>query len=111
MKPDLTLIPMFKSLGDETRLQIVTFLGQEGPLRVSDLAVRFDMSLNAVSRHIKLLEAAGLVSRQISGREHLIALDPRALNIIAEWLQQSQNLWQQRLERLETLITNPDGKD
>ena len=95
---------LFKALGDDTRLKIVTFLGQEGALRVSSLAARFDMSLNAVSKHIKYLESAGIVKRRVEGRDHFIELESAALDVIDAWIATSRNLWRQRLEHLENLL-------
>ncbi len=101
---DQALIVVFKALGDPGRLRIVTLLGQQGVTRVTDLAAQFDMSLNAVSKHIKVLEKADIVKRQVTGREHLIALKPTFHLIIQDWLKRSQNLWQQRLDQLEQIF-------
>ena len=68
-----SLSEVLKAASDPNRRKILTILVQEGPLRVTDLAHRFEMSLNAVSKHIKVLEKAGLVSRRTEWREHLIA--------------------------------------
>ncbi|WP_309664781.1 metalloregulator ArsR/SmtB family transcription factor [Tabrizicola sp.] len=69
--PDqLTLI--LKAASDPTRRAILTHLAQEGPARVTEIAARFVISLNAVSKHIMVLERAGLVSRKTHWREHLI---------------------------------------
>ena len=63
---------ILKAASDPTRRAILTHLAQEGPTRVTEIAQRFDMSLNAVSKHIMVLERAGLVSRRTQWREHLI---------------------------------------
>src|SRR5881398_520546 len=70
-----TLDVTFAALSDPTRGEIVQRLAK-GAVRVTDLAEPFDMSLNAVSKHVKVLERAGLVRRTRAGREHQIALDP-----------------------------------
>ena len=66
----LTLI--LKAASDPTRRAILTHLAQEGPTRVTEIAMRFDTSLNAVSKHIMVLERAGLTRRRTIWREHLI---------------------------------------
>src|SRR5256885_633271 len=74
----------FAALSDPTRREIVHQLAK-GAARVTDLAEPFDMSFNAVSKHVKVLERAGLVRRTRAGREHRIALDPEPIRRIAGW--------------------------
>ena len=69
---DDDLSRVLKAAGDTTRRRILTLLVQEGALRVTALAAHFDMSLNSVSKHIKVLEEAGLVTRKTAGREEVI---------------------------------------
>ena len=69
---DEALSKILKAAGDTTRRKILTLLVQEGALRLTAVAVHFDMSLNSVSKHIKVLEEAGLVTRRTVGREHLL---------------------------------------
>ena len=72
---DEKLSRILKAAGDTSRRRILTMLVQEGPLRVTELAAHFDISLNSVSKHIKVLEEAGLVTRRTVGRDHHIAAD------------------------------------
>src|SRR3954452_23525220 len=65
---------VYSALADGSRRTIVWRLAAEGELKVTDLARPFDMSLNAVSKHIKVLEHAGLVRRRVSGRDHWLSL-------------------------------------
>jgi DNA-binding transcriptional ArsR family regulator len=74
---------------------------KRGPLRVTEIAAPFDLSLNAVSKHLKMLEAAGLVRRERLGREHLIHLRPEALRTVADWVQGYEAHWNHQLDRLE----------
>jgi DNA-binding transcriptional ArsR family regulator len=74
---------------------------KRGPQRVTELAAPFDLSLNAVSKHLKVLEAAGLVRRQQQGREHLIHLNAAALRRVADWAQGYEAEWSLQLDRLE----------
>lgn len=87
-----------------TRRSILTTLVQEGPTRVTDLAEHYAMSLNAVSKHIKVLESAGLVSRKKYGREHLIEANLEPVTAIDKWFQELRSIWEIRLERLENLL-------
>lgn len=90
-----------KAAGDPTRRAILTHLAQEGPARVTDIAARFDMSLNAVSKHIMVLERAGLVSRRTKWREHLIEVNLAPLQQAFSWFQDLRSIWELRLDALE----------
>lgn len=105
-----SLTELLKAASDPTRRDILTLLAQEGPLRVTEIAARFDISLNAVSRHIMVLENAGLVSRRTLWREHLIELRTEPLAQIDHWFTQLKSIWALRLEKLDQLLTkgNPD---
>ena len=99
---------ILKAAGDTTRRQILTLLVQEGALRVTALAAHFDMSLNAVSKHIKVLEEAGLVTRRTLGREHLIAAELEPLRLTESWFGQLKSIWDLRLAALETILVSRD---
>jgi len=104
------LSAILKAASDPTRRRVLTLLVQEGPMRVTDLAAHFEMSLNAVSKHIKVLEAAGLVSRMTQWREHVIAAELAPLTEIDRWFRDLRWVWEMRLEKLDKLLTeeNPD---
>ena len=89
----------FAALSDPTRRRIVAKLTR-GEIRVTDLALPFDMSLNAVSKHIKVLEGAGLVRRTRVGREHYLRLRAQPLREVARWTSQYERFWTQRLDAL-----------
>ncbi len=91
------------ALADPTRRAILHTL-VAGAARITDLAAPFDMSLNAVSKHIKILERAGLVRRSVQGREHRVALDPEPLEAVAAWIAAQRAFWNTRLDRLESLL-------
>lgn len=103
-KEQKQLSKILKVTSNVTRRSILTTLAQEGPTRVTDLAEHYAMSLNAVSKHIKVLESAGLVSRQKFGREHLIEANLEPVTIIDKWFQNLRSIWEIRLERLERLL-------
>ena len=104
-RSDSPLTEILKAASDPTRRGILTLLAQHGPTRVTELAARFDMSLNAVSKHIKVLEAAGLVSRRTLWREHLIEARMEPLAAIDHWFTQLRSIWELRLEALDKLLT------
>ncbi|MGV6847211.1 MAG: ArsR/SmtB family transcription factor [Marinibacterium sp.] len=103
-KAEDPLSAVLKAACDPTRRDILTLLAQHGPLRVTDIARRFDTSLNSVSKHIKVLEKAGLVSRRSEWREHLIELDPAPLSSIDAWFADLRSIWALRLSALDAAL-------
>ena len=91
------------ALADPTRRAIFARL-VNGEARVTEIAAPFDMSLNAVSKHIKILERADLVQRRREGREHFLACNPKPLKAAAAWIEQQRMAWAGRLDRLEELM-------
>ncbi|NKB51843.1 MAG: metalloregulator ArsR/SmtB family transcription factor [Rhizobiaceae bacterium] len=102
---------VLKAVSDPTRRSILTQLVQEGHIRVTDIAAYFDMSLNSVSKHIKVLEAAGLVSRQTMGRTHLISANMEPVSLIDEWFTQLRSVWDIRLEKLDSVLTEKNQNE
>lgn len=100
---------IWNALSDPTRRAILERLTR-GPERVTDLAAPFDMSLNAVSKHIKVLEAAQLVRRTRHGRDHTLALDPKPLREVARWATDLEQFWSSRLDRIERYFEEKKGK-
>lgn len=101
---DQTLI----ALADPTRRAILQKLS-EGEARVTELAAPFDISLNSVSKHIRILERANLVRRRKNGREHILTLAPGPMDEAAEWIENHRNLWTARLSELEKLLAASEG--
>lgn len=91
---------VFAAVADATRRSILERL-REGPLTVSELAAPYRMSLNAVSKHIKTLEGAGLVRREIRGREHSCRLQAARMEEAMEWMSYYTEFWSDRVEALE----------
>ncbi len=98
-----TLDRAFGALADPSRRAIIADLSS-GERRVTDLARPFPVSLNAVSKHVKVLERAGLVRRRVLGRDHYISLAPQPLREASTWLDQYRAFWAPRLDALETLL-------
>ena len=74
-------------------------------MRVTDIAAEFPISLNSISKHIRMLERAGLVRRSIAGREHLLSLDAAPLSEAAMWIDHYRRFWEGRLAALEVFVT------
>ncbi len=74
----------------------------KGPARVTDIAAPFDMSLNAVSKHLKVLEEAGLVHREKQGRDHMIEFRGEPLRQVAGWVHEYERFWNEHLDRLQS---------
>jgi len=109
---DTDLDAVFAALSDPTRRAIVARLS-EGPATVSELAEPFDMSLPAVSKHLKVLEGAGLLDRHREGRTHTMRLEPGAMDAAEEWLQRTRAFWESRLDALARYLdkTEKDKSD
>jgi DNA-binding transcriptional ArsR family regulator len=93
----------FSALSDPTRRSIVDRLSR-GPARVTDLAGRFPISLAAVSKHLKVLERAGLVKRHRQGREHHLELRPAPLREVARWASRYERFWNEKLDALAAYL-------
>src|SRR6476660_2813210 len=100
---------IFHALGDATRRQMMRDLA-DGERTVSELAEPFAMSLAAASKHIKVLESAGLIRREVRGRTHLCRLDPGPLASAHEWLSVYERFWTERLDVLERLLREEDAR-
>jgi len=109
-KQDETLSRLLKAVSDTTRRALLTQLCQQGATRVTDLAEHYDMSLNAISKHIKVLEQAGLVKRTTMGRIHLIEADLGQVEQMSDWFASLKSIWMLSLEKLEDVLNTGDEK-
>ena len=96
---------VYAAIADPTRRAILAAL-TGGDANVGALVRRFPMSFNAVSKHVKVLERAGLVRRRVRGREHWLRLEPRPLRDAARWLEHYRAFWDTRLDALEALLVS-----
>jgi DNA-binding transcriptional ArsR family regulator len=103
------LSPVFHALGDATRRRMLRELAA-GERTVGELAQPFAISLAAASKHIKVLEGAGLIRREVRGRTHLCRLDPGPLASAHEWLSFYERFWTDRLDLLERLLRQEDER-
>lgn len=102
-RSDDTLNAVFSALADPTRRAILKALS-EGHAQVSELAEPFDMSLPAISKHLRILEDAGLIVRERDGRFHKMHLDGKPLKDAAAWLDRYRNFWNARLDALDAFL-------
>lgn len=100
---------IFHALGDATRRSMLREL-TEGARTVSQLAEPFEMSLAAASKHIKALEGAGLIRREVKGRTHVCHLDPSPLASASDWLAFYERFWTGHLDTFERLLREADAK-
>ena len=94
---------VFSAVADPTRRAILDTLAR-GEVTVGELAARFPISLNGVSKHVRVLERAGLVARDVQGREHRLTFDARPLEEAAVWMARYSASWDARLAALERLL-------
>ncbi len=94
---------VFRALGDQTRRQILRRLAK-GPAKITELAQPFDMSLPAVSKHVRVLERAGLIQRTIDGRVHECAIRAAPLQSAAEWVERYRMFWEGTLDSLAAYV-------
>jgi len=101
---------VFAAVADPTRRAILDVLAR-GPAKVTEIARPFPVSLNAISKHIKTLERAGLIRREVVGREHYCHLEPRPLRRATAWLEHYHAFWEARLDALERHVVAKRKRD
>ena len=99
---------VFRALADPTRRAMLHELAAQ-PRTVGELAAPFEISLAGASKHIQVLERAGLVQREVRGRVHTCRLDAHPLHAGAEWLRHYERFWDRKLDRLEALLRAEDA--
>lgn len=100
---------VFHALGDATRRQMLRVLAA-GEKTVGELAAPFSISLWAASKHIRALEGAGLIRREVRGRTHVCSLEPGPLAGAHEWLNYYERFWTGRLDALERALLEDDAR-
>src|SRR5450755_3243322 len=104
------LSDVLTALSHPTRRAIIGQLAN-GPARFLDIAKPFDTALNAVTKHLKLLERAGLIERRKQGREVLISLRAEPLREVAGWLHEYERFWNERLDQFEQYFKDKKEKE
>lgn len=103
------LTAAFAALADPTRRAILERLS-EGEASVGDLAAPFDISAPAVSRHLKVLEQAGLIARRVDRQRRMIRIDPERLRDVSDWVNRYRAYWEGRLDSLGAYLDRQKGK-
>jgi DNA-binding transcriptional ArsR family regulator len=101
---------LFGAVSDGTRRAILARLAQSDA-RVTELASAFPISLNSTSKHIRILERAGLVTRLVQGREHVLSLNAGPMAEAAEWMEFYRRFWERRLAALEAFVIKKRNAD
>jgi DNA-binding transcriptional ArsR family regulator len=101
--PNRELDRLFQALSDTTRRGILMRI-REGDRTVNDIASQFDISLPAVSKHLSILERAGLLTRRKEGRKRICHVEPQQLHSATEWLEFYQSFWIEQLENLKQFV-------
>ena len=104
----MSLDDTLAALADPTRRAILAHLAR-GEARVTAVAQPFAISLNSVSKHIRVLERAGLVRRRIDGREHFLSFDPKPMDEASAWIDRHLRFWTRSLDALEAALRAEDA--
>lgn len=99
----------FAALAHPTRRAMLTRLASEGSASVSELAKPFDVSLMAISKHLKVMEGAGLIRRRKDGRVQRCSFDPDAIDAASGWIEAHRKFWTQQLDSLATYLEAKGG--
>src|SRR6185436_10244302 len=100
---------VFNALCDPTRRAILARL-TDADARVTDIAADFPISLNSISKHIRMLERAGLLRRSVNGRDHVLSLNAAPLAEAQAWIERYRRFWEGRLAALDTYVTSRKRK-
>jgi len=100
---------LFRALGDRTRRALLARLAEK-PAMVTELAEPFEMSLPAVSRHLRVLERARLVVRNVDGRVHHCSVDLEPLKTVEAWVQHRRRFWEGNLDALARYMERDEKK-
>jgi DNA-binding transcriptional ArsR family regulator len=104
MVEDLVLDRTYGALADPTRRALLVAL-RRGAARITDLAEPLPISFAAVSRHVGVLEAAGLIRREVRGREHWLSVEPKRLRDAERWINEQTAFWERRADALAARLT------
>ena len=100
---------LFHALADPTRRAVIGRLGR-GRASISELAQPFDMALPSFMKHIRMLEASGLIRTHKAGRVRLCEIDEARLAVVGGWLEEQRALWESRTDRLDRFVTQKEQK-
>ncbi|MEP3277674.1 MAG: metalloregulator ArsR/SmtB family transcription factor [Stappiaceae bacterium] len=98
----------FHALGDGTRRQIIAMLAAEGTRSASEICAPFEAAQPTISKHLKVLEKSGLISREIDGRTHRFRLNAAPMNDAIDWITRHKTFWEGTLSRLDEYVQTID---
>ncbi|HMN86304.1 MAG TPA: metalloregulator ArsR/SmtB family transcription factor [Bauldia sp.] len=104
------LAPIFGALADPTRLAIVERLLREGEHSAGDIAAPFPISKAAISKHLRVLEDAGLIERRIDRQWRVCRIRPETIKAVDDWIERYRAYWSGAFDRLDALLAGDDGK-
>ena len=104
------LSDVLTAISHPSRRAIISRLAA-GPARFTDIAEPFDLSLNAITKHLKLLERAGLISREKKGREVYMTFQPKPLQEVAGWVHPYERFWNEKLDSFERHFREKKNKE
>jgi DNA-binding transcriptional ArsR family regulator len=107
--PEPSLPTLFGALADPTRLAIVERLLAEGEHSAGEIAEPFAMSKPAISKHLKVLEDAGLIERRVERQWRLCRARPEAMRAVGDWIERYRRFWETSFDRLDALLANDPG--
>src|SRR5687767_9020187 len=94
---------IFQAIADPTRRTIINFIIKE-PMTPNSLAEEFDMSRQAVSKHLRILDECGLITLKQIGRERFYQVRPKKLKVVADWLEPFREMWESKFENLDQVL-------
>jgi DNA-binding transcriptional ArsR family regulator len=109
MVNNTNLDTVFAALADPTRRRIVEQLARR-TMTIGEIAKAFPISQPAISKHVRVLEDSGLLTREIAGRIHYCTLSPAAMEDVMHWIERQRKYWNAALDRLELLLAKPQSK-
>ena len=105
-RADAELDHVFKALADSSRRSIVGQLATRGSLSVSEASADLELSPAGVSKHLKVLEDAGIITRRLDGRRHVLSLESERLLLAQDWIERYRATWSSSLDRLARLAVD-----
>jgi len=100
---------VFHAIADPTRRDIIGLIAKN-PMTPNNVSDSFDLSRQAISRHIKILTECGLLTLKIQGREHYYSIQPKKLAVVYDWIEQYRKLWEGRFDAIENLLNEMQSK-
>jgi len=101
----------FSALAEPRRRKIIEILASDGELSATQIYTRFDITPQAVSQHLKVLLAAGLLEVERRSQQHIYQLSPDPMAEVEQWLAHTRHLWSERLDNLDKLLKAESGKE